>query len=396
MRKKLTIGVLAVAVTFGLMTTVSAQDSDQDSDVEVNVSETVQLDARPSTLQYGQDGGQGIEPGALKETSDGGYEHIDIENIGSVPIDQVHAQATMPEESPFGIDGDSENSDNSFDTGNFLIMSTDTADTEYSSLSGVNGISQNHYLNRVEYHEDNPPEYIFTEDGDIVGTSDNTLVSSASTTDVGRFRVGEAEYFYALYTGNADGTTDDADEWVMRIGETPHTPDQLGTVDFRNPDNVDGEVDYHEIEANSTNDVSGADIAQFQSKTFVGFDTSSSGDFDGQSLLDGSGVNSTAEGDVSGTVQRNYNLYIDGENDQVMRSSFNIEQQSPDYDGEGTGYITGEENTGDQQAIFSSNNDPLEPGMNFPIDVGIQLPNGVDRDRVDTGTITLIATETIN
>ena len=390
MRKQIAITILAVGMTLGLMSTASAQVTNQDSEVTINVSETVQLDARPSALAYGQEG-TGISPGASQTVSDAGFEHIDIENIGSVPIEQIHAEATMHESNAFGDSGA-----NDFDTGNFITMSTETANSSYN-INGIRGPTNMHYLNRVEYAEGNPPEYLFLEESGPIDVGTTEEFTSLTDTDVGRFRVGEAEYFYVLYAGQS--TTGTGDQWVLRIGETPHTPTQLGTVDFRNEDNVDGAVDYHEISSSDATASGQTDVSLITSKSLVSFDTGDSNGFTGQSLLDGSGVNSTALGEVTGAEERQYNLYIDGANDQIVRTSFNTALQSPQTDGSGNPtYRTDETNSGSQQAIFRSTTDGerLQPGQNFPINVGIQLPNGVDRTRVSPGTVSIIATETTN
>lgn len=395
MRKQLTIGLLAVAVTFGLATTVTAQEN-QDSTVSVNVSDSVALDARPSSLSYGEDGSQGIEPGASVTQSDGGFEHIDIENIGSVPIQQVHAEATMTESNPFGDTG------TNFNTGNFFTMSTATANSSYSLGDALSSGNTNmHYLNRVEYSETNPPEYIFTESNDI--QIDGGTSFSASNTDVGRFRVGEAEYFWVLYSGQ--DSTSSSNSWVLRVGETPHTPNQLGTVDFRNPSNVDGSADYIEYNSSASSDAGTGDasytVSRIDNVPLVSFDTGESSSFSGESLLDGDStsgetdVNDTALSDVSGEVRR-YNLFVRGLSNgaEIYRTSYNTALQSAQTDGSGNPeWRSSETNSGEQRAIYQTSSGGLQPGQNFPIDVGIQLPNGIDRDSIDTGTVTLVATE---
>lgn len=384
MKVKITATLLATAMAIGMMTAVTAQT--QESDVSVNVSDTVALDARPSALSYGEDGGEGISPGADVTTSDDGFQHIDIENIGSVPIEQVHAEATMHNSQPFGSTGN--DAGTQFNTGNFFTLSTDTAQGDYN-LDGVRGPRTMHYLNRVEYAESNPPEYLFLEESGPIDVGGSSEFSSITDTDVGRFRVGEAEYFYVLYQGSA--TTGTSDQWVLRIGETPHTPNQIGTVDFRNQDNVDGEVDYHEINVSSADSTGTTDQSLVTSKSFVTFDTGDSSGFDGQSLLDGNDVNSTALGEVTNGEEREYNLYVDGANDQIIRTSFNTALSSPD----GTTWNSTETNSGAQVPIFrsSTGGQRLQPGQNFPIDVGIQLPNGIDRTRIAEGTVTILATE---
>ncbi|QGA80129.1 hypothetical protein [Candidatus Nanohalobium constans] len=393
MKRKLALTLLTAAITFGMVSSVTAQE--QESDVTVNVSDVTQIDVRPSALTYGEGSGDsGIAPGADVAISDEGYEHIDLENIGSVPIEQIHAEATMHQDNPFG-----DSSANNFNTGNFVTLSTETASNEYS-IPGVNGLSNMTYLNRVEYAEENPPEYIFNEetDGDNDGvqlTGGTTAINDIGASRVGRFRVGAAEYFWALYSETSTPSTGTNDDWVLRVGDTPHTPTQLGTVDFRNPDDVDGEVDYTEYNASSQSSSGESGVSRIDSHTLVSFDTSSD-QFTGQSLINEGSASSNAS-DIDSSEARNYNLFVDGDNangTQIVRTHFNVEQQSPQLSSGNPTYRTSETNSGAQQAIFFANTDGdrLQPGQNFPINIGVQLPNGVDRSRIDTGTVTVVAT----
>jgi len=387
MKAKLTITFLAVAMTLGMVTTVTAQSS-QNSDVQVNVSDTVALDARPSTLSYGNDG-TGITPGALDSSSDEGFGHIDIENIGAVPIEQVHAESSMHDSQPFGDSGAV-----NFDTGNFFVMSTQTASSgDYSLGTAIKGSSNFRYLNRVEYADTTPPEYIETESSGPIVLNDGTQAiasGSLSSTDVGRFRVGEAEYFWVLYQATTSTAT--GDNWVLRIGQTPHTPNELGTIDYT--DNETANPDYVEYSDSDASSPGGtAEGSLLTGQNLVSFDTSNPGlnGFTGQPLLDESGgENTTSTGSISSSVARNYNLYVDGADSQIIRSSYNTVQSSPQGD-----WTSGEVNSGGQTPIFLAQTDGsrLQPGQNFPIDIGVQVPNGVDRDRISTGTVSIIATE---
>jgi len=386
MKKELTIAILTIGLTIGMASMASAQDNEE-TDVEVNVSSVTQLDVRPSALSYGVgEDSVSIEPGDSATVSDEGYEHVELGNIGSENIGEIYAEATMPAQQPFGAAGLIEEEDDiDHDTGNFITLSTETAfNGDYTQLeTGLADVDTMHFLNRVEYSEETPPTYLTLEEG----------LADEEDTHVGRLRAGGVEYFYVLYDEDGEGTTTD-DEWTLRIGNAPHTSSQLGTVDFS--DDSEDYTQYSDDDVESDGDVEDGGDAYSRIEDFelVTFDVEDTGDsYSGEALID--------EGSVAGhglTLEdeqvREYNLYpYAGENSHVIRTKFNIDLNTPVSDS-GADDPT-ESTSAAQSPIFTagSSDNQLQPGDSFPVDIGIQVPQGVDQDRLAEGTVTILATE---
>lgn len=366
------VSILAV----GLSTTGAAEE--ETTNMTVDIAGTTQLDVRPSALDYTDEGefGDEVEPGTNRTASDDGFEHVEISNIGSVEIEEIFAQGTMPDAQPFGNDS------NSHDTGNFITLSTETAtDGEYNE--NLEEEDTMHFLNRVEYEEDPYPTYIQIDE-DEAGFNDYS---------VGRFRAGGVEYFYVLYAAEGDDLSDN--DFILRIGDAPHTSTQLGTTDFR--DDEASDESYTEYTQDDVVDDPGEDrYVRVEGHEFATFDTSGDADeaYEGQNLIDDDGdVEEPDDLDFEDLVdvqERNYNLYAyndgsDSDNNHIIRTRFNTDQQSP---------LDGAENdrtTSSGQDAFLSSSDGLEPGDSFPVDVGVQVPQGVDQDGVESGSMTFFA-----
>jgi hypothetical protein len=387
MNDKITFAVLAASVLM-IMGTATAQ---QKSDVNVTVGEDVQLDVRPSTLSYGEDS-NALEPGDNETVSDEGFEQIELSNIGSQEIGNIYAEATMPSNRTFGATG--LNTGERFDTGNFITVSTEEAQgSEYDLTDGaIANLNDPHFLNRVEYASQTPPSYLSTEsaeEGDSVDVAGSFTIAE---TEVGRFRVGGAEYFWVMYLGTEDGTGG-TNDWLLRIGETPHTSDSLGTVDFTNEGTDYVSIADDATDTDTTNP--GESAARIDSVDLVSFDTSASGNYSGQTLLDGqSAVGSTTLNEVAGTQVRDYNLYLDfasseDTEDYILRTSVNTHPNDPVSDLD----IETAQTSGDMAPIFSSSNEDekLQPGQSFPLDIGVQLPLGVAQDRITEGKVSVTA-----
>jgi len=375
MKKELTIAFLMVGLTVGLSSTVTADE--EETSVDVEISGVTQLDVRPSSLEYtGANDNDALSPGDARVVSDEGYEHIEVENIGSERIGSIYAQGTMHTEQPFGTltEGDEDPQHN---TGNFVTLSLDTAQ-DYGFDSELSDVTTMTHLNRVEYYEDNPPTYIQTLDtGDEYDFEDGETTEDVSTEpEVGRFRVGGAEYFFVQFETTS--------EEVLLIGDAPHTSTVLGTTDFTNDgDNFSEEI--LETEAGISN------VFRVTEQDFVDFNTGGS-TYDGQSLIEGRSVVDDSDlddydlSDIDAET-REYNLYVDTSNGQIIRTRFNVEQQLPDGDS------TDETSTGAQEFILdaSSESESLQPGQNFPINFGVQVPLGVDENAIEEGTVTVIS-----
>lgn len=379
MKKELTIGLLVAALTIGLASTATAQE--ETSDVDVEVSSDVAIDVRPSALDYtSTDDFDALNPGAERRVSDEGFEHIELENIGSESLDEIYAQATMHDEDAFA------NPDNDHNTGNFVTVSTETATSESYDIGGLNDFEEHLHVNRVEYYEDNPPTYLSTlEEGDTIVDDGDADLFDVDDIDVARYRVGGAEYFVVVYSDSNNG------EVAARIGDTPHTSTELGTVDFTNEGTDYTQEDGLETE-NPTADVfriTGQDLVSFDENEFEGGSLINDGNADlGDSELD--------EEDDS-TEVREYNLYLDQDFGQTIRTNLNVALDSPQTDEEGDPeWSLSEETTGAQTYIVDASNDEndaLQPGENFPVDIGVQVPLGVDQTTVTPGTVTILASE---
>jgi hypothetical protein len=384
MRKELTVGALALALAVGLVGTATAQDS-QDSDVTVDIAQDIAIDVRPSLLQYTASGtGDALAPGEKRRVSDNDYEHIELENIGSETLDNIYVEATTAVNNSFG-----NQSANDHNTGNFVTLSTETVDAGSYDVV-VNSLTDHHYVNRVEFFEDNPPTYIQTEPSDGEVTVDSVTISNPESR-VGRFRVGGAEYFFVLYSDDFDSGSD----YVVRIGRNPHTPNQIGTTDFREAST--GNV--YESDISSTNP--GGNAYFDGSVDLVAFNESN---YDGGALIDSSGQAAPVEGSTAGNISdqntvddvevREYGFYYDVGNEYVLRTAANVAPESTD--GGSSWDLTDESTKSGINYIVNAGNtesDALVPGQNFPLDIGVEVPLGVDKDRISQGTITIRASE---
>lgn len=385
MKKELTVALLAVGLTIGLASSVTAQSSQQ-TDVDVEISGVTQLDVRPSNLAYTSSGqGDALAPGDSRITSDGGFEHIEVENIGSERIGTIYAQATMPDEQPFGTYTSDPENDPVHNTGNFVTMSLDLANNGgYGFGDELSSADTMHHLNRVEYFEENPPTYIQTIEPSDSNNFDQTS-SEVTSVDVGRFRVGGADYFFVIY---GQGTGDDQ----ILIGNSPHTSTVRGTSDFTNTGS-----DYSTEALSSAPDTSG--VFQVTGQDFVSFNTSD-GNYTGQTLIDGGNeqISGTELATNISAEFRSYNLYVVPGQDYITRTRFNVQQQSPGYnssENEGTSnyQFQDESGTGEQEYILQAGTEgeALQPGQNFPINFGVQVPNGVDQTAIEEGTVTVVS-----
>lgn len=387
MKRQLALTTFAILLTIGMISTATA---DEETDVTVEVDEEVQLDVKPDNLDFTASGPEEeseLSPGEQREISDEGFEHIDINNIGSQRLDNIYAEAETPAEQPFGTDGDTV----LHNTGNFIALSLETVNTETfrdGLETGVSGQEDFHLLNRVEFFEDNPPEYIQTQEGagdlgDDQGDGESGGINvDPEHTHVGRIRVGELNYFFVVYE---EETTEleNPDQVVVAIANTPEAPSEIGTYDFTE----DGD-DFSVFEASS----SSSDIAIIdQSQEFVnpvGVDTE---DVAGETLREGDEAVDTSSltGESSDYEVRSYNLYNDFNGNGAMhRTRFNVDVESPS----GSSYGTNTDQA--QEYILDSNgnqDEALQPGENFPVDFAVQVPNGVDAEAVDPGTVTLNA-----
>lgn len=387
MKRQLTITAVAVLVIIGMATTATAQS--EDTEVSVDVDDTVALDVKPDQLDYtevGSGDGDALLPGEQVEQSDQGFEHVEIENIGSDRLDKIYAESDLHDEDPFGTVSGSSAEHN---TGNLVLMSTETVlnDDDYRDdlQTGVADVNDPVYLNRIEYFEDTPPEYIQTlstdDDANMeIDVGEGTSAGGeVNEVDVARFRTGELSYITVF--------VETADEELFLVGNTPETPTDLGTFDFTN-DNEDEftviGLDTGEGDGEISAYTGGFALANFDADSYESDDPVLDGNSD---LVDFGQHPSLDDADVE---ERNYNLFLDrtDNNELVARVSLNTNFETPN--GQGTDV----DSTGGQQFILDADgteDESLQPGENFPVNFGVQLPNGIDNQNIQQGTVTLSA-----
>lgn len=189
---------LTSLLVIGLLSTAAAQDSQNDLEVNVSISDETIIDIQPSKFSWGY-GSNSVFPGT--EAGPGleanGYGRIQIENLGSVNISEVWFNNTQPTQKPFGT-GDS----NIYDSANFLGLDRNSTGTD-----------SNAFIERKEFGLDQP------------GGEDIIYVSSPSGWDYGRFRNTSQEYFWTV---NDTGTSLNGEKF--RIGIDHHNETQTGST----------------------------------------------------------------------------------------------------------------------------------------------------------------------
>lgn len=377
MKKELAVGTLVVALTIGFAATATAES--EDTDVEVTVSSDVAIDVQPSQLNYSD----GVNPGEFDRESDEGYQQLEIRNIGSESLNEIYAEVTNNADNPFGTDEDLDHN-----TGNFVQLWTEAAvDGDYGDLS-VTDISTPHYVTRVEHNVDPIPTYLDIDDSGNVNI-DGVDVSNDEQS-VGRFRVGDVEYYFVTYS------QDTVDEVGIMIGQTPHTPTSLGTTDF-----TEDSEDVIEEQFGSGDNVDEVDdVFQVSGQEFLSFDTSEYNS--GEPVLDDEGdvlddLTDAGLDDDDEAEEREYNVLFDFSTDdeftQALRTRWDVDPEDP---GAGDGWTVGDlsSDSGTNYIVeTSSESSALQPDQNFPVDIGVEVPLGVDRDQIEEGALTIIASE---
>jgi hypothetical protein len=344
------IAVLAFVLGLSMsITAVAAQDSgisettEQNSDVNVTVSNITKLDVRPTQLDY-----TNLNPGALQNSSNNSFGQVEIENIGSEDIEQIAASTTMPSDSPYGT-GDS----SQYDSGNFVKLKTETVnDGSYPVNSNIPDETDYHFVNRIEFEEDPAPSYIQTLDDSGIASATGISEGNAAT-DVGRFRVGQQQYFYVIYYGDDSNGCNGAGNGELWVGTTAHTPDTLGTYDFT--------------------DATAGDVVNNSIQTGAG------GDYYGE-------VEDVSLG------SQTYDVYTHCRTTHhTQLTKWNVDVSTP-ISGDS---VSGSVDVSGQQSYFlgdlSSASNSLRPGSSFPLDIAVEVPLGVAEGEVSEGELTITA-----
>lgn len=314
-----------VALAVAMVSPAASQDSvatngTDNSTVQVSVAEKTAVDISPSSLSY-----TGVDPGSVKVNTSGGekFDSVEIENIGSTNISHVWFNASMPVDNPFGTGTPSE-----YDAGNFIQIQP-TGDKSSKSPGYFS------FVNRKEFATSNIPEYIFRPDG---------------TWEVGRFRVADQEYFWAVQQQSTDGTQCATGTDTFRVGKAAHNQTATGSNDFRGSSSEytsyslsDGNTDATDVVASSAVNISGA----------------------------------------------NYRVDVvcspgNGEEVSVTRSHFNpelAEDELASTVGNGAEFVLNE---------TASTTSALQPGEHFNVDTRVSLPQGVAQGSVSDGFLRVL------
>lgn len=375
MNKKLTTISILVFLVLGMTFSGAAQslegsnsptgsDESQNGSATINVSvtSTTAIDVKPESLDFSNLAvGTQTTTGTNSGNSFGSFE---LENIGSEYIDRVWIGGTAPDSNPFGTGNASQ-----YDAGNFLQVKPSNS----SSKSSIRGnTSTYHYVNRYEYPNSwtgttgEIPSYIQADPANAYG--------GASDSYVGRFRAGDEWYFYAIFTGTSgsNDVCDGSGSAEMRLGDTPHSSSQFGTVNFE-----DAGTDYTTYEINSTSGSYGYTTGGPPAETGVRLEfTDSNGkafyrEYDVLTLCD-SGSKPVA--DAPQTIRTRYNVQAGDVNDLTAGGEITDRAQ----------FLL--------DADSSSPDTMLLPGEGITVDTAIEVPQGVSQGSVQQGQITFYVT----
>jgi len=374
--KKVLTAVLVATLALGLTATVTAEtieDEDAEtSDVTVGISPTTELDVKPDNLDY-QDIEVGTDPtvvdtideadeeDAVPADEDGFYA-LEFENTGSENIELIWAEASVPEEDPFG-----QNSDGLYDPGNMFQIRPDGG---IDGVTDVDDEDQFSFINRVEFidSEDEAQSFIQTEDQD--GDDDEVFV--------GRFRTGEKEFYYTVQNTDGQNTCEGGE---LRVANTPTTPEDLGTFDF--------------TDENENSDSEGED--GWQTESIGSAQTDAGGDETSEQLGIATGVELDFEGEGD-SVDREFDVLTHCGEDEphVVTTTFAAEWQPGNVlDSDSDTVLVEEAGDATTHIIEASGSDALNPGQSMTVDATLEVPLGVSEGDLgsdgDGGTLTFYA-----
>lgn len=354
MKRKIS-AVLLAALVLGLVTSAASADSSSTNDLSANVTSTVAVDVKPEDLAY-----PSLSVGELQKTSNRSFPGVEIVNTGSEYIDQVWLETSYPHTRPFG-DG----SASAHDAGNFMVVKPE--DSSSSDILGDKNAY--HYVNRKEFVDSNPPNFINTPptDGSV---SINSV--SVNNTHVGQIRFGDQWFYYMLPTSGENLCTGGSGVNTLRVGTVPHTSDQMGTVDFTSDgldtttSGQDPDKKWQDYTISASSDSSSYGVAkavQFNFKSGVGT-------FNGTQEYD---ILTACSGDTAfdtnHVVLNKYNVAFNTTTDLASN-------------GQSTTYLLNEQSNSDQM---------LKPSQSFSLKTGMRVPRGTTAGQVDPGTLTVFA-----
>jgi hypothetical protein len=304
-----------------ILPVVYAQGSDTDTvTVRVTVAPATYVDISPDEITWTNvNPGQGPEeyPDLINYT-------FEIENVGSNNITRIEAWNTVPSENPFASGVPTK-----YVATNFLVI-----DLNESNLAAFQASAPRRfrYAVRREYNDSTTWELRYLE-------------LPGGVTSVGRFRLDNNEFFWAIVpnsTGGCgvNGTANDGPK--IYLGETPHNYTDLGDVDL-----TDNYVDIGTLVSYEEYGYSCVDVTSF----------------------------TTAPAELD-----EYMIYISPDCSYVELVEWYVSRDSNDHclaDEYLWSKIAGD---GD-----------LEPGDSFSVDLAIRVPWGVVEGSVTPGTLTIKA-----
>jgi hypothetical protein len=345
---------------------INSSDSDvyqnESSNITVTVNSKTQIDVKPEELNF-----PSMDVGTQEvESSNGnnGFGALEIENIGSEYIDRVWVNATAPSSDPFGT-GDPTN----YDAGNFLQVKPSN---ESSKVSVRGNSSTYHFVNRYEFTTawsssgGEIPSYIEADPSNI----DNG--GTPSETYVGRLSAGDQWYFYVIATGSSNDVCDGTGSAIMRLGNTSHSPDQFGTVDFTES----GPNDWREYEISQSTGDYGIVSGGPTSETGVRLNLTDSNDnsfYREYDMLTACDTADFASSDPH-TIRTRYNVQAGDEEDLTA------------------GTETGSRTQFLLEAGSASPGNMLLPGEGLTVDTAVEVPQGVPEGGVQNGEVTFFVT----
>lgn len=332
--KKTLLAATLTLFAVGMISPAASQATQQvnstdNSTVTVQVAEKTAIDISPDTLAYNSVDPGSTQFGTNNEGDGENFTHVELENIGSTNISRVWMNSSTPDSRPFGS-GVASN----YDAGNFIQIKPQ------DGLTNVGAVNYNSwtFVTREEFSTDNVPEYIFTP-GDAW--------------EVGRFRLADQEYFWAMEQASTDGSTCAANADSFRVGNLAHNKTDTGSNDFR-----DSSTEY----------------------TAYGIGSGAS--------------NATANGEIVATdvnvSGRNYRMKIDcnpasaSGNVAVTRSRFNTELGYEDL----TDIETGAAEYLLNASVGTEN--ALQPGEHFSVQTRVSVPLGSAQGQADNGFLRVL------
>jgi len=334
-----------------------AQSSDSESsDVSVTVESTTTVNLAPDSLAYTNS--SGVTPGSSDDTSDNGYEGVEVENTGSVNITQVFFNTSHPGPANPGSTTFTESdrpyatgSPSKYDAGNFVELEpVQELDGQISS-DASEGYQ---FASRLDFNVSNDLSYV-----------DEDVDDDSSTTDerYGRIRMANESFFYVI--DNAEDDTSNAGNGcggdgtsTFTLGDNPQSDTQTGSVDFT----ASGDQTQYTVTSSGSSNYGVVEQATFQ--TFEGNKDYTVYTWCGKSNQ-GTGDNTTH------TLTNQWEVYDpEGDGDEIDTSVGSREIE--------------------RVINASSSGSELRPGEYFTTRTRVSVPNGVAEGSVGTGDLEVV------